>query len=467
MSILSPGLRRPFIVAAALLFLYAGLGFLLLPAIVRTTAAQEWTKFLGRTVTIRKIDFNPFAMVFAVRGLQIDDPKAGTMLSWDDLYISFAPLASLLRHDWVFREAFLRGPRVTIVRDAKGELNVSDLARLDWKALNCEVGLMRLMDGEIIVRDEAVPGGFSTTIGRLTATLRDFSTNPGHDNLFSISAVSESGEELSGKGSVRMDPLSSRGQIAVENVQLSKYRPYLGERFNFAAVEGTLTARTGYEMDIAPDRLKVLLFDGAIGIDSFLVREHGSNAPLFGFTKLALAGARVDLLKHTIGVASILITGGSAVIQRLSDNTLNLQHLVKTARPHPVTKATRSFNWKVTVAEVAIHDGQLLFTDSSFTPPVRLSLTAVDIRAGGLSSVSPRVARVAVHAAVNNGGTLQVFGETNPIRAEGEMNVRGLLRNVDLVPFSAYAAKYLGYVLAAGSLNMEVRSVIRDRKSVV
>ena len=85
MSILSPGLRRPFIVAAALLFLYAGLGFLLLPAIVRTTAAQEWTKFLGRTVTIRKIDFNPFAMVFAVRGLQIDDPKAGTVLSWDDL----------------------------------------------------------------------------------------------------------------------------------------------------------------------------------------------------------------------------------------------------------------------------------------------------------------------------------------------------------------------------------------------
>jgi hypothetical protein len=44
------------------------------------------------------------------------------------------------------------------------------------------------------------------------------------------------------------------------------------------------------------------------------------------------------------------------------------------------------------------------------------------------------------------------------------MNVRGLLRNVDLVPFSAYAAKYLGYVLAAGSLNMEVRSVMRGRK---
>ena len=53
-----------------------------------------------------------------------------------------------------------------------------------------------------------------TTLYPLAAELRNFSKRADRDAVFSLEAVSELGERLSGKGSFRLDPMSSRGEIA-------------------------------------------------------------------------------------------------------------------------------------------------------------------------------------------------------------------------------------------------------------
>ena len=507
MKIFATKLGKLLAAAAAFILLSTATVLLLSPVILKRVAVPVLTKFLGRTVSIQKIDFNLRDISVTIRGLQLDEPKGGVLLSWDSLYARLDPRSSLADHIWVFKEAVLREPHLNIARNADRTLSFADLLLLDWpKMPQLRLNLMRLVDGTVFFRDAALPSRFSTTLSHITATANDFSTSADHNNSFSVSAVSERGEKFSSSGFFRLDPLSSRGELAAEDVRINKYYPYFEKPFNVTIADGTLTARASYEVDLARDRLKVLLEHGTIAVHSLKVYERGSNAPMFGFEELAIHGANVDLLHQKIDVASIAITGGSAVLSRLPDNSFNVQHLVKPMLTPSMTTAATSANWNFAAGEIRLADfaaevnhvfgretvgwkelvlskptfqmrpltasfaavtlseGNLVFTDASSEPPVTMALNHLDVRMGGFSSVDPRLANVAVHANINDAAQLQISGETNLTHVEGETNVRGLIQNVNLTPLSPYAARYLGYELTAGELSLDVAFSIQSRK---
>jgi hypothetical protein len=70
---------------------------------------------------------------------------------------------------------------------------------------------------------------------------------------------------------------------------------------------------------------------------------------------------------------------------------------------------------------------------------------------------------VALKAEINNRALLQISGETNPLGLRGETNLRGLLRNLSLLPLGPYSARYLGYELTAGELNLDVSLSIQSQ----
>jgi hypothetical protein len=506
MKLLSTKLGKLFATAVAFMLLYSAAGFLIFPVILKGVAVPVLTGFLGRTVTIKKIDFNPYTLSTTIHGLQVAEPAGGVIFSWDALRTTFAPLSSLLSRTWTLKDTVLSRPEVNIARKANGTLNFADLLRLDWpRNLRAQVSLIRLVDGKINFHDAAVPGGFSTSIS-LAANVRDFSTNPHHTNAISVSAVSESGEKFSWRGSVFVRPVRSRGEIAVENVQIAKYAPYMKERLDIAAADGGLTARASYEVDLARESSTLLLHDGTLIAQSLTLYEQGSTVPFFGLAKLELAGARVDLLRQTIVVDSLLISGGSVILRRLADKSFNLQHILKPVRAPSVTAATPSATWSVAVGEIRLADfaaevrnvfgretvawkeillstptfqtnplaasmsaftlqeGKLTFTDPSVSPPVTIALTHVSIRVGGFSSADPHSAGVAISGEIDNTARLQISGDTNPMGADGKTSLRGLLRRVSLLPLGPYAAKYLGYELTAGELSLDVSYLIQGGK---
>ena len=221
-------------------------------------------------------------------------------------------------------------------------------------------------------------------------------------------------------------------------------------------------------------------------------------------------------MRQKATAASEVVAGGLAFVRRLSDNTFNVQHLVKPARRRPgsgsrfpVPPAETSpagwsiavgeirlsdfaaevnhvfgretVHWKellltaptfqveplaASVAEIWLQDGRVVFTDPSFAPPVRMALTLLDIHVGAFSSESQGLARVTVSARIEDDlARLQISGTSNPISAPAETSVRGLLQNVSLMPLGPYAAKYLGYELTAGDIGLESACRIRAGSS--
>src|ERR1700690_540488 len=94
------------------LLLYAILGFLILPPIVRAAAVKQISKQLDREVSIEKEKINPFALSATVRGLLIKDKNGEPFVSWDEIYVNFQ-LSSFFGKAWTFREISTSKPFVS------------------------------------------------------------------------------------------------------------------------------------------------------------------------------------------------------------------------------------------------------------------------------------------------------------------------------------------------------------------
>jgi len=499
--------RKILAIAVALIALYAVIGFVILPVIARPVGEQQLSKLVGRKVTIQRVSFNPFTMHVAARGLRVDEPEGGAIFSCASLDVTVEPWSSFVHHAFVFAETTLHEPDVNVVRNGGGSLSFRDLLLRKWPTnIRISIDRLRMVNGTVVFHDLALPSAFSTTLRLPTVSLENFSTISDKEGRFSVNGVSESAESVSWNGSFRIRPLRAHGEVSVEKLSLNKYYPYVQRSLAFAVATGTLSAHAGYELNLDPEHLTALLRDGTVTIDSLDVREQGSSTPLLEFSKLLLSGARLDMLGHTIGINSIAVTNGAAVLRKLPDGSLNVQHVFVPARVISPAHASTPDDWTVTVGEIrladfkadvndifgretitwkdlqlsgstlqsqslvisitgaTLQDGKLDFTDGSSTPPVKMALTHLNVHIGKISSVSPQPAKLAVSGVIDDVAPLQISGTANPLNTQAVTNIRGLLQNVNLVPLSPYAERYFGYALAEGKLNLDFTLFIQDRR---
>src|SRR4051812_21433763 len=98
--------RRAAGTATALAVLYTALGFLALPAVLKSQAASQAADKLHRKLTIAKVSFNPFTLALSADGIALMEPDGkevffGTEhlavdLSWQSLW-RLAPVVQELR----------------------------------------------------------------------------------------------------------------------------------------------------------------------------------------------------------------------------------------------------------------------------------------------------------------------------------------------------------------------------------
>jgi hypothetical protein len=119
-------LRKLLFCAIALFLVYTIVGFFVLPPIVRSVAAKQLSKQLGREVTIQQVKLNPFSFSGTIRGVLIKEKNGDPFLSWDEAYGNFQA-TSLLGHTWVFKELRTTNPVVHVQMNSDGTFNFSDI----------------------------------------------------------------------------------------------------------------------------------------------------------------------------------------------------------------------------------------------------------------------------------------------------------------------------------------------------
>ena len=118
--------RRRVWIPGSLMVLYAAIGFLAVPFLVRSQLPRLLSAKLHRPVSLRRVRMNPFALSVTLDGLEVLERDGSPFLGWDRFYVNVSA-RSLFTLAPCFKVIELDGLKVRVVLNRRGEPNFQDL----------------------------------------------------------------------------------------------------------------------------------------------------------------------------------------------------------------------------------------------------------------------------------------------------------------------------------------------------
>jgi hypothetical protein len=316
-------------VAAALVGLYALLGFQLAPRVLRSQAIAYVHEHYGRELGIGEVRVNPFLLQLDVRDFSLPDVDGRPMLAFHRLFVDFEA-SSLWKRAWTFRIVRLEAPRVSAVVRPGGTFNLADLAPGSTSP-KPEAGpppavwlqALEVADGAVTFTDRNRSQPFTRELAPVAFSLRNFHTTR-DGGSFRLAAETPAGEGLSWQGRLSVAPApASQGEISVHGLRLPGIVAYLGDALPFALGSGHLDLSAHYEVALRPALVaRVTLPE--IRVSDLALRARGENADWIRVPAITLEETSLEWPQRRVSVARLRVEKASVQAWMAHDGSVNL-----------------------------------------------------------------------------------------------------------------------------------------------
>jgi len=168
-------------IIAALIGLYALLGFKVAPGFVRNKAFEYVRAEYGRELTLGEIRIHPFKLQFEARDIAFPDADGERMLGLARLFVDFE-VSSLWKRAFYFSEVDLESPYVRALIRPDGAMNLADLAPRtspeageDGAPPKVWIADLAVTDGVVDFLDRARSRPFERKFAPVRGAMRDIS----------------------------------------------------------------------------------------------------------------------------------------------------------------------------------------------------------------------------------------------------------------------------------------------------
>jgi len=307
----------------------------------------------------------------------------------------------------------------------------------------------------------------------ITLTARNISNLP-HTNL-----TAELSLRWNTNGAIHTDVAASLSpptadiHLSLSNLDLGTLDPYLEPKLNLFILGSRLGLDGEIHLRTPENELPQVTFNGNAQLDDFRTVDGVMAQDLLKWDSLQFNGMDASLNPPSVAIKEIALNNAFARVVVETNHTINLLtalHPAETNAPtatntvvavknptNPTTtNATASSLPKISVASIVISNATISFTDRSLTPNVHLAIEQAGGTIADISSEELRHADVNLHAAVDGVGPVTITGRINPFSGTETNHLQVSVKDVDLTPTSPYAAKFAGYRIAMGKLNMDL-----------
>ena len=410
-----PPRKRKFTVwVFVLLALYAVIGFLVLPPVVRRVAQKQISAQLNRVTTIERVEINPFTFTTTIRGLLIKDNDGEPFVSWDEVYVNFQ-LSSFFGKAWVFKEISTTKPFVRVQVNQDGAFNFSDLiakfstnaapekTSSPGSALVLHVDRLHIARAAAALTDLTPREPFKRTLGPLDITLENFRTDPENKNPYAFTGTTDAGEKISWSGYFSLDPLRSRGELKLFNFSLNKYAPLYQDLVRFEIRDGSIALDTKYRLELSLSNRVAVVENTSMALRDLKIGSPGDSNNLVELSIFSVNGAKVDLENHTAQIGALSANGGKIFLSRNHDAAINV---VELARPNASANAPEGIlfllrsvtnavalllnstnDWRASLGEVNVTNCAIHLEDWVNSRPARLNLDNISFVAKHISNL--------------------------------------------------------------------------------
>jgi uncharacterized protein involved in outer membrane biogenesis len=269
----------------------------------------------------------------------------------------------------------------------------------------------------------------------------------------SAQAQLASGGSLHAAGELSFSPFAAQLRLKADTLPVSLAQPFLAGHTKLVLAQGSLSGqgrlRLGGEAS----------YDGSATIRE--ARIDGPQGELGGWASLSTTDLHVNFSPFSASAGELLASGPQVRVAIGPDGELNLARAFAGSDDSGAGAAL-----DLRIARLAVENGKLDFADRSLDTPFA---TTVESLSGALSQLSTRgdePARVELAGRVGRYGEARVRGAIDLTAPAARTNLQLTFRNLALPGFTPYAAKFAGYRIDAGRLDARLRYRVRDGRMV-
>jgi uncharacterized protein involved in outer membrane biogenesis len=391
---------RPFGITVALLLVYTLGGFFLAPYLVQRYTPKIVLEQLQRRATIGEVRINPFLFTLEAADASLAEADGTPLLGFKRLFVDFE-LSSLLRWAWVFREFNLSRPRVDVVIDPDGSVNLTRLAPpADPNDGAADGGLPRLVlqnidiaEGEIDVTDRRQSTHARVRLLPLNLHLKDISTLPEREGPYRLAATTANGESMRWRGEVTLQPLRSNGSLVFEDIRVETLWEFGRDALAIEPPEGKLRCAVSYRLDLGGDSPQLVLDDLNVELLGLVLKLPDEPLPLVALERIAIDKAHLNLADRYLAIGEMHLSDGRVRLAMDAGGSFNLLRLrrrplqgapseVPTAQPLLPDAPRQSTDpaWSVDARSVAVNAVAVDYSDQSRIPELDAGTQDLDAR---------------------------------------------------------------------------------------
>ncbi|WP_309387097.1 DUF748 domain-containing protein [Cerasicoccus frondis] len=336
--------KRLGVTAGVLFVLYVVGGFWGVPLVLRYYALPKLNEEVAGHAEVEAFYSNPFTWQLTVKGLKGFTPDGSEAASVAEFRVNVQP-TSAFSEEKAIKEIYIDRPFLNLIIDEDGKINIiSSLERLREEAEKeassdepfvipqIHIGSLKVLNAGLRTQIDSFGRPFVREIEDLSFTMEDVHTLSSHDNPYSFHLLTTDGEKIQVNGDLRLDPLSSWGQVVVEQLDLKDFDVFAGDQVGFDLTDGVVDLSVGYRFMPLGDTPRMEAYDGNFTLTNMrMVARDDPEHPFEQIDKMHIRGAKMDLLNNLVACDYFSIEGGLLKVVREKDGVLNLMRYIATS----------------------------------------------------------------------------------------------------------------------------------------
>lgn len=433
-----------------------------------------------RTLTIEKVFFNPFTLMFEISGIKLTEQNSDhPFVAFKRLMFSISP-KSVIRQAIILRRIELDDLFVNIELLGREDFNFSDFTRMGSN------------DSEDITAEEKDPLYFSFNNIVLTNGSIDFTDQTSEDKTrhqirkldLSIPVVGNipylienyvepklsmllNNAEFRATGELKpfKNSHETKLSLTLAGADLAYYAEHSPIPLPVEVREGTLDLKIDLSYRISENAEPQLLFGGEVALSDIDLRELGGRE-LLRMSALSIAGASFDLQQRQVNLGTIQLSNGDIKVIRLANGRLSLlqqQPVAESAEPESNSKGGEP--WKIGAESVDLENFKFLLTDLTLAKKPQFKIHDFNFHVENFSYPSAEKSPFSLAAKVRKKGSIKINGTV--VNTPLQLHAQTLIDSFPLAFLNNFVPAGVNIELNDGKLYSALAINLREKEGKI
>lgn len=311
--------------------------------------------------------------------------------------------------------------------------------------------------------DRSIDPPATLNLSGLEIRLTGLDTRQGKFALSLDSTIGKQGKvAVAGEG--KIDPPEADLRLNLDGIGLRTFRPYLKGLARIDLAKGKLNLNGDLAYRAAKNDMR---FNGTAEIAGLVTLDKQEGRDFVNWRSLRAEGLTLETAANRLSIRELIADQPYArvVVNRerrlnLIENLFHAESKSDSSQPARTDKQALA----MTVGSLLVRDGSADFSDLTLQPNVSVDIHSLNGVIRSLSSQSDAKAEVLVKGSISDASPVTISGLINPFQISTFADISMRFANVDLTELSPYSAKFAGYRIEKGKLDLNLHYQLSKRK---